>query len=135
MVVLPLPEAPMTLTTSPRLTSRSTPRSTSSWPKLLCRSRTLTSGPPLFADIGETGLQTSTQLGERVVDDKIDQSAEHIERQGLERATNDLLHGKHQVDDADERDQSAALHRIDNRIDPRRQEAAQSLREDDVEHA
>src|SRR5215831_15196631 len=102
MVVLPLPEAPMTLTTSPRLTSRSTPRSTSFWPKLLCRSRTLTSGPPLFADIGETGLQTPAQLGERIVDDKIDHCAEHIERQRLERAANDLVHGEHQVDDADE---------------------------------
>src|SRR6516162_10211430 len=110
MVVLPLPEAPMTLTTSPRSTLRSTPRSTWFWPKLLRRSRTLTSGLPLFADIGETGLQTTAQLGERVVDDKIDRSAEHIERQRLERAANDLLDGEHQVDDANERDQGAALH-------------------------
>src|ERR1700748_3701828 len=122
MVVLPLPEAPMTLTTWPRATSRSTPRSNSFWPKLLCRSRTLTSGPPLLADIGEAGLQTPAQLGERVVDDKIDRSAQNKERQRLERAADDLLHGEHQVDDADERDQRAALHRIDDRVDPRRQE-------------
>src|ERR1700729_3957096 len=135
MVVLPLPEEPMTLTTSPRATSRSTPRSTWFWPKLLRRSRTFTSGPSLFADIGETGLQTPAQLGERVVDGKINQRAQHIERQRLERAADDLLHSEHQVDDADERDQRAALHRIHNRVDPWRQEATQSLRKDDVDHA
>src|ERR1700733_15876051 len=135
MGVLPLPEEPMTLTTSPRATSRSTPRSTWFWPKLLRRSRTFTSGAPLFADIGETGLQTSAQLGERVVDDKIDRRPQHIERQRLKRAANDLLHSEHQVDDADERDQGAALHRIHNRVDPWRQETAQCLGEDDVEHA
>src|SRR5258708_1766267 len=134
MVVLPLPEAPMTLTTSPRATSRSTPRNTSFWPKLLRKSRTLTSEPSLFTDIGETGLQTSAQLGERIVDGKINQRAEHIERQRLERPANDLLHGEHQVDDADKRDQRAALHRIHNRVDPRRQEATESLGEDDIDH-
>src|SRR6516162_5003123 len=105
MVVLPLPEAPMTLTTSPRATSRSTPRSTSFPPKLLCRSRTFTSGPPLFPDIGEMGLQPSAQLGERVIDDEIYRRTEHIERQRLERTANDLLHRERQVDDADQRDQ------------------------------
>src|SRR5580698_492328 len=135
MVVLPLPEAPMTLTTSPRPTSRSTPRRTWFSPKLLRRSRTLTSGAALFADIGETRLQTPAQLGERVVDGEIHRRAQNIERQRLERAADDLLHGKHQVDDADERDQRTALDRIDHCVDPRRQEAAQSLREDDVDHA
>src|ERR1700727_3390747 len=135
MVVLPLPEEPMTLTTSPRATSRSTPRSTWFWPKLLRRSRTFTSGASLFADIGETRLQTPAQLGERIVDGEINQRTQHIERQRLERAANDLLHSEHQVDDADERDQGAALHRIHNRVDPWRQKATQSLRKDDVDHA
>src|ERR1700722_18189187 len=135
MVVLPLPEEPMTLTTSPRATSRSTPRSTSFSPKLLRSSRTFTRGPSLFADIGETGLQASAQLGERIVDCKINHRAQHIERQRLERAANDLLYSEHQVDDADQRHQGAALHRIHHRVDPWRQEAAQSLGEDDIDHA
>src|SRR5271166_603341 len=134
IVVLPLPDAPMTLTTSPRATSRSMPRSTWFPPKLLCRSRTFTSGPPLFPDISETGLQTSAQLRERVVDDKVYHRAENIERQRLERTANDLLYREHQIDDADQRDQGAALHRIHHGVDPWRQEAAQRLGEDDVQH-
>src|ERR1700733_7388732 len=105
MVVLPLPEEPMTLTTSPRAASRATPRSTWFWPKLLRRARPLTSGAPLFADIGETGLQTSAQLGERVVDDKIDRRPQHIERQRLKRPANDRLHSEAKAAEADAREE------------------------------
>ena len=47
----------------------------------------------------------------------------------------DLLDRQHQVDDADERDQRAAFHHVGDAVDPGRQEAAQRLRQDDVEHA
>ena len=43
-VVLPEPEGPTMATTSPRATSIETPHSTSSAPKLLCRSTIRTSG-------------------------------------------------------------------------------------------
>ena len=46
-VDLPLPEGPMTQTTSPVATERSMPRNTCSLPKCLCRSSTSIIGRPV----------------------------------------------------------------------------------------
>src|SRR5215472_9972790 len=109
-VVLPLPEAPMTTTASPLATSRSTPSRTRVGPKDFSRPRIETTGramAALLADIGKAGLEPAARRGERVVDGEIHERSEEIERQGLEGAADHLLDRQHEIDDADERDQSA----------------------------
>ena len=66
---------------------------------------------------------------------EIDERAEHIERHRLVGAADHLVDRLHQVDDAEQRDQRAALDRVGDAVDPGRQEAAEGLREDDVGEA
>src|SRR5258708_18461321 len=138
-VVLPLPEAPITTTASPRCTAMSMPSSTRLAPNDFLSARMRTSGSPitvaLFADVGEARLEAAARQGEGEVDGEIHQRSQHVKRHRLEGAADDLLDRQHEIDDADQRDQRATLDGVDHRVDPRRQEAPERLWEDDIGHA
>ena len=141
-VVLPLPDGPMTVTTSPRcdleVDCRAVPSSrrrtfdTSAISRSGCR--TVRQLRPFFYSrmIGEARLQPPARQRERVVDGEIDERAEHVERHRLVGAADHLVDGLHQVGDAEQRHQRAALDRVGDAVDPGRQEAPEGLREDDV---
>src|SRR5579872_7348090 len=132
-VVLPLPDGPMMLTTSPRRTSRSTPSSTVTGPKLFLSPRMRTTGWSAadaaaailsLADIGIARFEQSAQARQAIVDREIDQRPKDIERHRHVGAPDHLLDGEHEIDDADQRQQRGPLHRVGDAVDPRRQEAA-----------
>src|SRR4051812_11618234 len=110
----------MTVTTSPRLTSRLTERNTSTAPKALETLRTSSSAGlaveasdiVLFPDEGEAPLEPPAGERERVVDREVDERAQYIERHRLIGAADDLVDGLHQVGDAEQRHQCAALDRV-----------------------
>src|SRR5215831_9070421 len=133
-VVLPLPDGPITTTTSPLVTSRSMPSRTRFGPNAFRSPRIATTGDwlsgglraysRLFANIGVARLQLPAGQREAVVDGEVHEGPQDVERHRLVRAADHLLDGQHQVDDPDQGDERAALHRVHHRVDPRRQEAA-----------
>src|SRR5262245_32823747 len=110
----------MMLTTSPRVTSRSTPFSTRLVSKDLVRPRMRTTASPLrplavvltcsLPDIDETRFEISAGARQAVVDGEVDDGANDVERHRLVDAADHLLGRQHRIDDADEGDQGAALH-------------------------
>src|SRR5215510_8746086 len=115
-VVLPLPDGPITTTTSPLVTSRSMPSRTRWAPNVLRRPRISTTGAAagdgltgLFPDVGEAGLQLPAGQREAVVDDEVHERAQDVERHRLVGPADHLLDGEHQVDDPDQGDERAAL--------------------------
>src|SRR3989304_9939828 len=100
-VLLPEPLGPMITTTSPRWTSRFTPRTASTEPKYLCRSLTTMMGSISFLEL-QAAFQPANHAGEEKRHGQVEEG-QHVERledpegAGAAQASElgELIHGQH----------------------------------------
>src|SRR5680860_948347 len=124
-VLLPAPEGPISTTTSPRWTTRSTPSRTTVSPNLLTMPRISTSGsfscPLCFSAAScvvmasppvrtESVLETVHQEGEHEHDGQVVQRDDEVHGQRLVGRGSEVLRGAEQLGHADERHQRGVLH-------------------------
>src|SRR5690606_28195325 len=119
-VVLPEPDEPMSATTCPSWTVRSTERSTSCVPNDLRRPRTASSAgasvPASARDIPvEPPLDPALTGGQREADDPVDRCRLQVDQQELPAERRDLLGPAEHLGDQDDRGQRRVLHQGDER--------------------
>src|SRR5579872_225672 len=126
-VLLPEPDLPMMATTAPRVISIETPFRTWTAPKLLRRSRMLTSdivGP--FEPMGEP-RQREAQC-------KIDRRDQRVDKERPEGRVVQHGAGFGEVDEADDRGERRAFNDLHGEADGRRNRDPECLRQDHVPH-
>src|SRR6185437_5557645 len=122
-VLLPDPLRPMIATISPLLTSKVTPFSTSSGPKLLRTSRSS------MSDM-EPPLETLARARHREADRKIERRDRQIDLQRREGRVVEDLASARQLDEADRRGERGILHELHAEADGRWDADTQRLRHD-----
>ena len=156
-VDLPLPEAPMSATTSCSATSRSMPLSTSSSPNdfhspwidsAVAVARAVASASPRVrlaaghADAGAADLPAPLLAGDQPVGEPRERDRHHAGRSSavttygvkLNFAADEDLRLAEDLDDADERHQHGVLLEPDEVVQQRRDDPPDRLRDDDVAH-
>src|SRR5262245_16160627 len=106
-VVLPEPLAPISDTTSPARTSRSTPCSTLWTPKLLVRSLMVRIGSKLSQPVAP--LEPRAAGCDEEIDSEIEPAGKSIELHRLEGTSDDLLGGQQKLADPDRRQERRRL--------------------------
>src|SRR4051812_25314054 len=147
-VLLPEPLRPMRTRTSPRLTSKLTPLSTLSAPKLLCTFERPTtdeavsvlvilcmSGSLKFdASRAAPCFQSVTEARERIAEGEVDDGDDGVDQKGLEQGVVDDLARAREFHEADHRCQRGVLDDLNHEAHGRRRRDPDRLRQDDLHH-
>src|SRR5919112_1521386 len=147
-VLLPEPLRPMRTRTSPRLTSKLTPLSTLSAPKLLCTLERPTTAEGLSVlvilcmsrslkfDAGRAAshFQSMAEARERIAEGEVDDGDDGVDQEWLEKGVVDDLPGPREFHQADHRGQRGVLDDLHHEAHCRWRRDPDGLRKDYFHH-